>query len=37
MEHESTHLNSRPCKAVSLSGFAFVSNGKEAELIYIIE
>jgi hypothetical protein len=24
-------------KAVSLSGFAFVSNGKEAELLYIME
>jgi hypothetical protein len=34
---EMTYLNLRPRKAVSLSGFAFVSNGKEAELLYIIE
>jgi len=30
-------FNSCPLKAVSLSGFAFVSSGKEDELLYIIE
>ena len=32
-----THLHFRTRKAVSLSGFAFVLNGKEAELLYIVE
>jgi hypothetical protein len=37
IDSEATRLNLPPRKAVSLSGFAFVSNGKEAELLYIIE
>jgi hypothetical protein len=30
-------LTSRKPKAISLSGPAFIANGKEAELLYIIE
>jgi hypothetical protein len=34
---KTTHLHFRTHKAISLSGFEFVSNGQEAELLYIVE